>query len=377
MLKIRQETHLATGRVSSFVTSANDSSASQGDRSLRVERHVAPEGRSAYRVLNQQAEEVEELNDFLDAIAVRGLSKQTLRTYAYSLLSIASWLQKTGLLISELTETHLAGYVRHIREDCKTKAPPAPRSINLRLAVARALYRFHTNFELPTASRSPLSALPVFVPASRVGTRAARRMGRAPLRVKVPRCLVVPLRPEEVSRLFESFRTFRDRAIGSLMLFCGLRSREVLSLRLLDVNVLQEELRVRGKGDKDRILPLTSHVRRSVDTYLQQERPTTYHETLFVNLKGPTRGSPMTPAGLRDLFRYHRKRSGVTNAHPHRLRHTFAVDMVREGMSLPVLKRLMGHSNIEMTMRYVNLSVEDVRKEFERVLRSVQKRRSQ
>ncbi len=182
---------------------------------------------------------------------------------------------------------------------------------------------------------------------------------------------MVPLRRDEVSRLFESFRTSRDLAIGSLMLFCGLRSREVLSLRAPDVDLIQEELRVRGKGDKDRILPLTSHVRRALCTYLQLERTSSRHDALFVNLKGPTRGSPMTPTGLRELFRYHRKRSGVTKANPHRLRHTFAVDMVREGMPLPVLIRLMGHSSIEMTMLYVNLSVEDIRDEFERALRRV------
>ncbi len=84
----------------------------------------------------------------------------------------------------------------------------------------------------------------------------------------------------------------------------------------------------------------------------------------------------MTPAGLREIFRYHRKRSGIEKANPHRFRHTFAVDMIREGMSLPVLKRLMGHSNIEMTMRYVNLSAEDVREEFERAVRRLTDRRS-
>ena len=77
----------------------------------------------------------------------------------------------------------------------------------------------------------------------------------------------------------------------------------------------------------------------------------------------------MTPDGLRGLFRHHRKRSGIAKANPHRFRHTFAVDMIREKMPLPVLMRLMGHKSIEMTMRYVNLSAEDVREEFERAVR--------
>jgi len=69
------------------------------------------------------------------------------------------------------------------------------------------------------------------------------------------------------------------------------------------------------------------------------------------------------------VFRHHRKRSRVARANPHRFRHTFAVDMVRSGMSLPALMRLMGHSQIEMTLRYINLSAEDIREEFLAALR--------
>ena len=77
----------------------------------------------------------------------------------------------------------------------------------------------------------------------------------------------------------------------------------------------------------------------------------------------------MRPSGLRSVFRHHRKRSSVARANPHRFRHTFAVDMLRSGMSVPALMRLMGHSHIEMTLRYVNLSAEDIRDEFLAALR--------
>ena len=333
-----------------------------------VSSKVKP-GLSRYRLFDGEGKEIEPVNQFLDATAVRGLSEETLRTYAHALLSLCKWLKKASLSIDDLTETHLADYIRHLREDAGEKRPPAPRSINLRLVVTRSFYRFHLNRELPRGAKAPLEPVPIFVQPSRVGTCSARRLGRPSLRVKVPRRLVVPLTREQVHRFFESLRTYRDLAITALMLFCGLRSREVLSLRLHDVDLLQEEIRVSGKGEKDRVLPLAPYVRRTVSTYLQIERPLTDHGMLFVSLKGRRRGKAMTPAGLRDLFRYHRKRSGIENANPHRFRHTFAVDMIRERMSLPVLKRLLGHSNIEMTMRYVNLSAEDVRKEFERAVR--------
>ncbi len=342
----------------------------------RVVSRVVKPGLSRYRLVDGAGDEIEPVNQFLDATAVRGLSEQTLRTYAYALLSLWKWMNEAAVSIEDLTETHLADYIRHVRDACREEKPPASRSINLRLVVARSLYRFHTQRELPRARRSPLEARPVFVRASRVGTRGARRMGRPSLRVKVPGRLVVPLRREEVRRFFESLRTYRDLSLAGFMLFSGLRSREVLALRLSDVSVLQEEVHVSGKGEKDRVLPLAPYVKRVLSSYLEVERPVTKHEAVFVNLKGQRRGRPMTPAGLREIFRYHRKRSGIEKANPHRFRHTFAVDMVREGMSLAVLKRLMGHSTIEMTLRYVNLSAEDVREEFERAVRRLTDRSS-
>jgi len=331
-------------------------------------------GRSPFRLVNAQNEEIAPLNEFLDATALRGLSKQTLRTYAYALLSAWKWSKEKGLSLEEMTEALLVDYIRHQHEQGNAKARPAPRSINLRLVVLRALYRFHMACELPKTRKTPYEPRPFFVQSYRVGSSKPIRAPRPSLRVKVPRRLIVPLTRTEVSRFFESFRTGRDLAIVSLMLFCGLRSREVLGLTRKDLHFIQEELRVRGKGEKERILPLAPYTRKAISSYLRRERPDTKHDTLFVNLKGKGRGNPMTRAGLRGVFRYHRKRACVEKANPHRFRHTFAVDMVRAGVSLPVLMQLMGHSQIEMTMRYVNLSAEDVREEFER---AVQRHREQ
>jgi len=326
-------------------------------------------GASEYRIVDAEGSEVQVINAFLDATALRGLSPRTPRTYAYALLSVWKWMQKNALLLEDLTECHLADYIRHVREEAPKEKPPAPRSINLHLVVTRSLYRFQRGSELPRAARTPLEAQPVFERPSRVGVCATRRLGRPALRVKVPRRLIDPLKRDEVLRFFESFRTHRDLSIAGLMLFSGLRSREVLLLRLRDLNLLQDEFRVLGKGDKDRVLPLAPYVRRALSSYLELERPKTSHDLLFVSLKGSARGSPMTPVGLRRLFRYHRKRSGVERANPHRFRHTFGADMVREGMPLVVLMRLMGHTTIEMTLRYANLSAEDVREEFDRAVR--------
>ena len=76
----------------------------------------------------------------------------------------------------------------------------------------------------------------------------------------------------------------------------------------------------------------------------------------------------MTPAGLRSLFRYHRRTTGVKLANPHRFRHTFASDMVRAGVSLPALMRLMGHSDIQTTLLYVQVTPQDVYVEYARAV---------
>ena len=82
----------------------------------------------------------------------------------------------------------------------------------------------------------------------------------------------------------------------------------------------------------------------------------------------------MTRAGLRSLFRYHRRTTGVTLANPHRFRHTFASDMVRAGVSLPALMKLMGHANIQTTLVYVDVTPLDVYQQYARAVAQMVRR---
>ena len=184
---------------------------------------------------------------------------------------------------------------------------------------------------------------------------------RSRLRVREPRLNILPLSVDEVARFWSSFRTARDLAIVGLMLMHGLRSAEVLALNPEDVLLSDAQLRVRGKGNKLRFLPLAPETTQLLDHYLRLERPNPSSQALFVVLKGPARGTRMTPAGLRSLFRYHRRTTGTQLASPHRFRHTFASDMVRAGMSLPALMHLMGHADIETTLRYVQVTPQAAR----------------
>ncbi len=133
--------------------------------------------------------------------------------------------------------------------------------------------------------------------------------------------MVVPLSPEEVAQFWRSFRTFRDLSLIALMLLDGLRSREVLHLKLEDLRLSEVNTLVRGKGNKQRLLPLPADTIRPLQNYLRLERPLTNSPYLFVSLNGRHRGDPLTPAGLRSLFRHHRKLTRVPQANPHRFRH--------------------------------------------------------
>jgi integrase/recombinase XerD len=207
------------------------------------------------------------------------------------------------------------------------------------------------------------------IPPRRVPMGLARpRQAISRLRVRVPKRNIVPLAVNEVARFWSSFRTSRDLAIVGLMLLHGLRSAEVMALNRDDVLLAEAQLRVRGKGNKLRFLPLAPESIQRLDHYLRLERPNPCSPALFVSLKGPARGIRMSTAGLRSLFRYHRRTTGIKLAHPHRFRHTFASDMVRAGISLPALMQLMGHVDIQTTLRYVQITPQDVYVEYARAV---------
>jgi site-specific recombinase XerD len=323
-----------------------------------VHRSCSPASASPYRLLDSRKRELDWANRFLDAQRIRGLSVCSLRAYAYDLLHFARWWAPSSHRpLAEITHSTLLEYVR-FQLDCIPK--PTPQTVNHRLTVLRRLYRFHQGREIPGersrlghwhATRSPLGY-------------GRHRLGATGLRLKQPRRVMIPLSIEEVSRFWCSLRTFRDLALLALMLFDGLRSHEVLTLRLEDLRRSEAQIRVHGKGNKERLLPLPPETLQILDNYLRLERPLTNSPQLFVSLKGRLRGRPMTPAGLRSLFRHHRLLSRVPLANPHRFRHTFGSDMVRAGVSLPALMQLMGHSEIETTMLYVQISRQDVWRQY-------------
>ena len=335
---------------------------------FRVAHKPAPSpARSPYRVIEQTTgREIDWINRYLDYESLRRVSGNTLRSYAHELLHFLRWwvsVHQTDTVTEKaLTESTLLEYVRF---QAGQSPRPAAATINRRIVVAdRALKsefpnapaQFAPGFHQLYWKRSPMSV-------------ARPRQALSRLRVKAPKRVILPLSVDEVARFWSSFRTSRDLAIVGLMLLQGMRSKEVLSLNRDDLQLAESQIRVRGKGSKIRFLPLAPETVELLDHYLRLERPSITDTAVFVSLKGRARGTRMTPAGLRSLFRHHRVTTGVVHANPHRFRHTFASDMIRAGVSLPALMQLMGHSQIQTTLIYIQLTPLDVYQQYARAVK--------
>jgi site-specific recombinase XerD len=305
---------------------------------------------------------------FLDRLLLRGLSLHTVEAYAYDLVLMKRWLEASRLQLAEMNSGHLHEFLAWERG-----RDSSPKSINRRLHTLRLFFRHVSERELPGAT-VPRRGLRMSHRDRELGLQRIPGRDTRAVRVKEPRTIVEPLTVDQVNELLHSLRRYRDLGIAYLMLLCGLRSQEVLNLRLSDIDLEDRRLRVRGKGGKERAVPAPPLLLTVIEKYTRLERPPVPTLQVFVVLQGTKRGQPMTRAGLRKVFRTRRLRRTLLNANPHRLRHTFGTDMARSGVRLPILQRMMGHAFAETTLQYVNISMVDVAAEFQRAAEKLERR---
>ena len=322
------------------------------------------------------------VNEYLSYLADRNYSPRTVRAYGFDLLDFTRWLGRAGLRIAEVNTDVILRYLAACRQ-ARVPGRPGPNvvtlqgqrldryaatTINRRLAAINGLFGF-------LLMRDPTLTNPVprgrdarqATAAERTGLlgHLARPQPRSALRLREPRRLPRSLSRTEVTALLAGMTSWRDRAIAGLMLFSGLRSGEVLALKATDVDIGARWILVQGKGSKERRVPLDRDVAGVIHTYLLAERPETVSRALFIVAKGPTRGEPLTAAGLRTIFRYHRARSGVTAGNAHALRHTFGTALAEAGVDLAVMQSLLGHTHVTTTARYIHLAPAHVKAEYD------------
>jgi integrase len=265
-----------------------------------MQRTDLPNACSPFRVVDSDGAEIAWINRFLDRQKLRGVVTCSLRSYAHDLLHFLRWWIGEHHSV-QVTEQALADSVLldYVRFQTNQQPPSAPASINRRVGIVeRALHLEFPGTELP---RVPDFQYPYWRPFPL--SAASPRPALSRLRVRIPKRVVVPLSVDDVARFWTSFRSCRDLAIVGLMILDGLRSCEIVALNHDDIVFPDSQIRVRGKGAKVRWLPLPAETMRLLQHYLQFERPLNCGAPLFVSLKGRARGSRITLAGLRSLFR--------------------------------------------------------------------------
>jgi site-specific recombinase XerD len=345
---------------------------------LRLEQ----DGGGLWRLAGPRAAEFGLVNEYLGYLADRNYSPRTARAYGFDLLAFCRWLAGERISLDDVSTEVVLDFLRACREAGLPGRPQgnvvsitgqrldryAATTINHRLAVITGLFAFRQMRDPDARSPVPKGREARFVTAEeRSGLlgHLVRPKHRSALRLREPRRLPRPLDRRETADLLGSLRSWRDKAIAGLMLLCGLRSCEVLALEVADVDVGARWLRVSGKGGKERRVPLDVDVAGLIQAYLLAERPETGCSRLFVVAKGPHRGQPLTPAGLRTIFRYHRDKAGVPAGHPHALRHTFGTALAEAGVDLSVMQALLGHAHVDTSARYIHLAPVRVKEEFD------------
>lgn len=173
---------------------------------------------------------------------------------------------------------------------------------------------------------------------------------------------------EEMEVLFETVakdtkKGLRDRVILELLYATGIRVSELVNIQLKDIDMSLPGVKVLGKGNKERFVPFGEFCRQSIEQYLREFKPIqhTKHSFLLVNMNG----APITERGVRYVLNDVVKRTaGVTEIHPHKLRHTFATHLLNQGADLRTVQSLLGHVNLSTTGRYTHVSNQQLRKVY-------------
>ena len=283
--------------------------------------------------------------DFLGYLEVeRGLSRNTLEAYRSDLQQFGEFLSRHGLSAVDLAPSQLAEFITELAAGRDGRAACAPATLQRKVACLRSFYRYLRREQL-------------------IDHDPAREL-RAP---RLPARLPHVLSRDEILRLLSQPRgnsptASRDRALLETMYACGLRASEAIGLELADLDLELGVVRTRGKGSKERLVPIGSQAIDRLRAYLEVARPKLVglgDEThVFVN----RRGAALSRQGLYKIVQRHARSAGLERRmSPHTLRHTFATHLLAGGCDLRSLQEMLGHADIATTQIYTHLSVERLR----------------
>jgi integrase/recombinase XerD len=268
----------------------------------------------------------------------RGLSRNTLEAYRSDLLQFGRFLDSRAESAVNASSADVSDFLAGLAQG-NGKPPASAATIHRKAACLRSFYR-HLRRE-GVRDSDPTAAL------------SAPRRGR-----KLPHVLT----RDEVNRLLSQPQgsdpsALRDRALLETMYACGLRASETIGLEIADIDLEEHVLRARGKGSKERVVPIGRKAVEALRIYLERGRPrlvggrTEPH--VFVNF----RGGALTRQGLYKIVRRHALRAGLADRmSPHTLRHTFATHLLSGGCDLRSVQEMLGHADVSTTQLYTHLS---------------------
>ena len=277
--------------------------------------------------------------DFLAYLELeRGLSRNTLEAYRSDLVQFGAFLDRENLGALEVTHRHLTKFVTQLGSGGPDRPPVAPATIQRKVACLRSFYR-HLRRE-GILDRDPTAELR--------GPKRAQRLPTVLSRDEVRKLLSQPQGTEPAA--------LRDRALLEVMYACGLRASEAVDLLMSDVDLEAGVLRARGKGGKERIVPIGREAVRALRHYTTKARPRLVgdraEDRLFVN----HRGGRLSRQGLYKIVQRHARSAGLGDKmSPHTLRHTFATHLLAGGCDLRAVQEMLGHANIRTTQHYTHV----------------------
>lgn len=310
-----------------------------------------------------------EVDDYLRFVAARARPNTVLAT-AYDLKVFFTVVAKPP---GEVTTRDVLGFIKDQRAPRRGRgvvriedgeAGLSARTVKRRVTSVSGLFGY-----LVARGDVGVSANPV---PGGLATRRPSSQGRGVPLLRTPRTLPRVLGPSEVDALVRALRTARDRAMVAAMLFGALRRSEVLGLRFDDIRAGEKRLFVaEGKGGHQRLVPVSDKFFTALGEYLDRERPESVTPHVFVALKGPRRGQPLSTAGLDEILRGAAGRAGVAVT-CHQLRHTCLTRLREAGMALEAVQAQAGHRSIESTRLYLHLANGWLEQEYQRALTALE-----
>ncbi|MCR2792353.1 site-specific tyrosine recombinase XerD [Microbacterium sp. zg.Y625] len=290
------------------------------------------------------------IDGYLRHVAVeRGLSEHTSAAYRRDLGGYARWLEEQGIADTDaVTADVVSGF---IADRASADPPPAASSLARLQSAVRSFHRHLVREGLsdddPTGRLRP--------------PKAARRLPKA-LTIAQVEALLEASGPAASDAQPGDLAGLRDRALLELLYATGARISEIVQLDVDDL-AHGDVLRVRGKGDKERIVPIGSYARTAVDAYLTRVRPELSRRgratpRLFLGV----RGAPLSRQSAWLVIRQAADRAGLTaHVSPHTLRHSFATHLLQGGADVRVVQELLGHASVTTTQIYTYVSPDALR----------------